>query len=321
MEYSITRLPKHQRSYNEKENSCRATFEMVLRGGGSFWHVCTPGTYQYIVFETPEDFDYGIISAATASHDTGVEIITFELMSNHVHFILIARSAEEAKAFLALFRSRMALYFRLKVNPKNLNGFSSDPIPIESLDSLRNQIAYTNRNNFVIDPDQTPFSYPYGANAFYFNPFAKNVKGCRFDGLSDRAKIRLIHSKRIDYPGSWIVTGDGILPSSFCKISLGERFFRDARHYMYKITRDLESYKELSGILGDLDYYTDDELVGIVYSICRKKFGRERPSLLTPDQKNELARTLHFEYRSDNAKITRLLHIPLSTVEALFPAP
>ena len=224
-----------------------------------------------------------------------------------------------AKAFFELFKKRLIRYFRELREPRDFSLFVADPIAIESLESLRNQIAYTNRNNYVIDPDQTPFSFPYGANAYYFNPFAKSMSGKKFGDMSDRAKMRLLHSKKIDYPGSFIVLDGMILPMSFCDIYLGERFFRDARHYMHKITRDVESYKELAELLGDLEYYTDDELVGIVYSICRKNYGQERPSLLSVNQRNELARTLHYEYKADNAKISRLLQLPRRVVDAMFP--
>ena len=170
-----------------------------------------------------------------------------------------------------------------------------------------------------MDPDQTPFSFPYGANAYFFNPYAKKQQGIRFGDLSDRAKIRLLHSKQIDYPSDWLVSEGIISPMSFCDINFGESVYRDARHYMYKLTRDLESNKDLAALLGDQVYYTDDELVGVVYSICKKKYSQERPSLLTVTQKIELARTLHYDYKADNAKISRILHIPASTLDSIFP--
>ena len=306
-------------SFNEKESACRAMFEATLASGQTFWHVCTPGTNQAIIFRSPEEYKFAMNAVATSAHDAEVRIITFEIMSNHVHFIILCRNKEAAKAFFELFKKRLIRYFRELREPRDFSLFVADPIAIESLESLRNQIAYTNRNNYVIDPDQTPFSFPYGANAYYFNPFAKSMSGKKFGDMSDRAKMRLLHSKKIDYPESFIVLDGMILPMSFCDIYLGERFFRDARHYMHKITRDVESYKELAELLGDLEYYTDDELVGIVYSICRKNYGQERPSLLSVNQRNELARTLHYEYKADNAKISRLLQLPRRVVDAMFP--
>lgn len=310
------RCPK---TFNEKENACRMLFDAYIANGQTFWHVCTPGTNQAVIFRCPEDYKFAVNAAATSAHDAGIRIITFEIMSNHVHFIVMCRDKEVAMAFFELFKRRLIRYFRELRSPRDFSEFEADPIPIDSLESLRNQIAYTNRNNFVVDPDQTPFSFPYGANAYYFNPFAKMLKGKKFGDMSDRAKMRLVHSKQIAYPNDFVVLDEMILPMSFCDVSLGERFFRDARHYMYKITRDVESYKEIAESLGDLAYYTDDELVGIIYSICGKNYGLKSPYLLNIDQRNELARTLHYEYKADNAKISRLLRIPRNSVDAMFP--
>lgn len=310
------RLP---RSFNEKENTCRALFNAVISSGQTFWHVCTPGTFQSVIFRSPNEYRFAVNAVAMSAHDAGVRVLTFEIMSNHVHIIVISKDKATAIAFFETLKQRLIRYFRELRSPRDLSGFVSDPIPIETLDSLRNQIAYTNRNNYVIDPDHTPFSFPYGANAYYFNPFAKMLTGKRFEEMSDRSKMRLLHSKKIEYPDDFRVLDDMILPTSFCDISLGERFFRDARHYMYKISREVESYKEIAELLGDLAYYTDDELMGVIYSICKKNYGLDNPSFLNVAQKNEVARTLHYDYKADNVKISRLLRLPRNAVDQLFP--
>ena len=310
---------RQPKSFNEKENACRALFDAVISSCQTFWHVCTPGTIQSVIFRSPEEYRFVVNAVAVSAYDAGVRIITFEIMSNHVHIIVLCKDKSAASVFFDLLKQRLIRYYRERRSPRDLSGFVSDPIPIESLDSLRNQIAYTNRNNYVIDPDHTPFSYPYGANAYYFNPFAKMLTGRRFGEMSDRSKMRLLHSKKIGYPDDFMVLDDMILPSSFCDISLGERFFRDARHYMYKVSREVESYKEIAELLGDLAYYTDDELMGVVYSLCKKKYGSDNPSFLNVAQKSEVARTLHYDYKADNVKISRLLRLPRYAVDQLFP--
>jgi len=64
---------------------------------------------------------------------------------------------------------------------------------------------------------------------------------------------------------------------------------------------------------------TDDELVGIVYSLCREKYDSDKPTLLTVQQKEELARILHFEYHADNRKISRLLKYPIQILNEKYP--
>ena len=95
--------------------------------------------------------------------------------------------------------------------------------------------------------------------------------------------------------------------------------FRDARHYFHKISREIESYKTVAAIVGDSIFYTDDELLSVVYGICRKDYGGQKPALLTASDKIELARTMHFDYNANNGQIARMLKVPIATIESLFP--
>ncbi len=308
-------------SFLEKENACKLLYESAVRGGLRFYHVCTPGTNQFIIFENSEHYAMGMTAAATSAHDAGVTIITFELMSNHVHFILRCKSLDQALTFFSLFKRRLSRMLSGAENIRDLSHFDcGDPIVIDSLESLRNHILYTNRNNYVVDPSQTPFSYPYGANPYYFNPWAKAEQGIMLGSLSNRAKIRVLRTKNTAYPDAFLVTQYGISPSSFCDIKFGEKVFRDARHYFNKLSKDIESYKELSEMLQDLAFYTDDELVGIVYAMSFNMFGQKKPALLTAEQKTIMAKELRYGYNSDIRKISRLLHIPEQTLAELFPA-
>ena len=57
---------------------------------GSVWHLCTPGEYQCVIFRTSEEYVYGmnlIAQAAINFHDK-LKILTFQIMSNHFHFVL-----------------------------------------------------------------------------------------------------------------------------------------------------------------------------------------------------------------------------------------
>ena len=308
------------RSFSDKENRCKKVFDWTRRKFGPVWHLCTPGHIQQVIFRKKEHYTYGMTLVAMCAYDSpNVRIITFELMSNHVHFVLCGEK-EYVLAFFALFKKRLQRYFS-SINEKvSLNNFvCGEPIVIDNLESLRNQICYTNRNNFVIDPDQTPFSYPYGANGYFFLNVAKSRKECCFGDLTEREKRAFLHSRSADYPLDYIIVDNYFSPVNFCRLDIGEGIFRDARHYFNKLVKNVESYKDIAETLGDTIYYTDDELSDVLYRICRDKFEGQRPTLLTRDEKLELARTLHYDYNADNAKIVRLIGLSRTVVDALFP--
>ena len=248
-----------------------------------------------------------------------VQIITFELMSNHVHFVLCG-SKERVLAFFALFKKRLARYFSSVGKRVNLSHFDcEDPIAIDNLESLRNQIGYTNRNNFVVDPDQTPFSYPYGANSYFFLPVNKARKDACFGDLTARAKRVFLHTKQVDYPDAYVIVDGYFSPMNYCRLDIGEGVFRDARHYFNKLSKNIESYKDIAAALGDTIFYTDDELGDALYRLSREKYDGQRITSLPKNDKMDVARLLHFDFNADNAKIARLINLDKSILDAMFP--
>ncbi len=309
-----------QRSFTEKESRCRKVFEWALSKYGGLWHLCTPGEKQSIIFERKDDYVCAMTLVATSAYDCpDVRIITFELMSNHVHFILCGSEAA-ALEFFALFKKRLNRYLYSNGKKTDLGHFECGrPIAVGDLESMRNHIAYVNRNNFVVDPSQTPFTYPYGANGYYFNPWAKERRQTFFGKYGIKDKRQLVHSKSIDYPDTYTVVDGYFSPANYCLLKVGEGMFRDARHYFFKIAKDIESYRDIAALAGDSVFYTDDELFDVVRRECRQKYNGERAVTLGWEQKLELARTLHFDYNAGNAKIARLLKLTTETLDEIFP--
>ena len=310
-----------EHSFFEKEDRCRRVFEWTVRKYGGIWHLCTPGEKQSLIFKSPEYYVYAMTLVAMCAHDCpNVQIITFEIMSNHVHFVLCG-SESAVMAFFDLFKKRLRRYLNEKGDRTDLTHFTCEkPISIETLESLRNQICYTNRNNFVVDPAHTPFSYPYGANGCYFLPRVRKLKDRLFREMTLREKRNMIHAREPNYPEDYIITDGYFSPANYCRFDIGEAVFRDARHYFNHLAKSIESYREIAAMIGESIYYTDDELFDVVRRICKEKYAGQRPTLLGKDEKMELARRLHFEYNADNAKIARMLNIAPSILDQLFPS-
>lgn len=108
-------------------------------------------------------------------------------------------------------------------------------------------------------------------------------------------------------------------PMNYCRLDIGEGVFRDARHYFHKLSKEIESYRDIAAMMGDAIFYTDDELNDVVYRICKEQYNGQKATLLGKDEKLSLAKVLHFGYNADNAKIARLLKLPIEVLAALFP--
>lgn len=299
--------------FQDREQQC----EILFRSHGPYYHLCTPGEATLALFEDEADFRFAMnLVAYCKSRVPGVHVITFVIMRTHLHLVF-SGGPEAAAAWFALFRKHLMRYYQSTGRVRDLKGFQASVLPIDNLAFLRNTIAYVNRNGYVAHPEYSPYSYPWGANRFYFNPDAQARWDRLFRDLRVMDQRALFRCHDVDYPGDAVVVDGFISPMSFCDIALGERLFRDSRHYFYQVSRNVEAYQDIAKLLGDSVIYTDDELFLVVRQLCRDRYGTARPESLSMDAKMDLARELHFEYKASGKQVQRLLRLEERTVAAL----
>lgn len=307
-------IPNRPLSFEERERQC----EELFRSRGPFYHLCTPGDSTLVLFENDEDFRFAMnLIASDIFPVPDVNIITFEVMRTHLHIIGEGATDSALKGFSGM-RKRLYRFYQSTGRVRDLDSFQAEVFPINDLTFLRNSIAYVNRNGYLVHPEHTPFSYPWGANRFFFNPDAKRRFDRKYGELHVREKRQLFSSHNIDYPADAPVIDGYISPSYFCDLNLGEGVFRDARHYFSLVSRSVESYRDIAKLLGDTLFYTDEELYLIVRQLCRDKYGNARPEILSMELKQEMARLLHFDYKATDKQIQRMLRLDARIVSALF---
>ena len=95
--------------------------------------------------------------------------------------------------------------------------------------------------------------------------------------------------------------------------------FRDARSYFNSLTRNAEAFSQIAAKLKDSIFLTDDELYFALCSYISKEYSVKTPSELSPQQKIDTARHLHFSFNASNQQLRRMLRIELAILEELFP--
>ena len=169
-----------------------------------------------------------------------------------------------------------------------------DILPIETLQALRNEIIYVNRNAFVANPTFTPDSYPWGGGCAYFSPWLKHLTTTSLENLSVQTQRELLHTKKISpFADLKEINSIPFIPS-FCNIKLGESVFRDARSYFNSLTRNAEVFSQIASRLKDSIFLTDEELYSALCSHINKEYSIRTPSELSAQQKIDTARHMHF---------------------------
>jgi len=297
------------------ENDSKDIFESY----SPFWHLWTPENHE-IIFSDEETFRAGMnLFGICAIICKDIQIVTFELMSNHIHST-ISGQEKDVRAFFKVFRNSLSRYLKRMGRFINLTTFACNLRQLTTLDDLRNVIAYNNRNGFLVHQNETPWTYPWGANAFFFNRIATN----RFQESGRTMTYKERHhftqsrlAEKIDV--NLIMVDDFICPMAYCNINLWERLFINAHQYFFRISRNIEAQKKIAEELCDRIICTDDELYSTICKISKDRFDCPTPSLSPNDTKIELAKIMKYEYKASNKQIQRMLKLELDLVNQLFP--
>lgn len=300
------------RNYRDLEAYCESRFLQ----GGPYWHIYTPGVETPVLFGVKEDYVFmmNLICQSAVATD-GMEIIAFEVMSNHLHIVV---SGEElfARRFFAFLDKRLRRCAKSLTCKEIPSSFEARYKEIDSLQSLRNTIVYVNRNGFVTDRNYTPFTYPWGTGKYYFN-------GAGFGGVNTNLNInemrRMFRGRAAIFPDTYQVNDGYILPSSYCNLELGMSLFRDAHHYFFMVSKNVEAYGELASELSDVEYLTDMELVSQMVKLLKGDYNVTSLRDLGKAQRYDLARQLRFKFRSSNEQIRRVLNLTSAEVNTIFP--
>ena len=302
-------------SFSEKERIC----ENIFRDNGPYWHLYTDGTKMQNIFCCEEDFKAGMWCMAAAMHlCKDVQMLTFELMGNHVHLILAGLKGDCIKAF-DLFAARLKKAFPKRQQAIDWSQFEMDILPIDNLLALRNEIIYTNRNAYVANPAFTPDSYPWGGGCAYFSPWLKHLTTTLLGDRSIQIQREFLHTKKITpFADLREINSIPYIPS-FCNIKLGESMFRDARSYFNSLTRNAEVFSQIASRLKDSIFLTDDELYSALCSHINKEYSIKAPSELSAQQKIDTARYMHFSYNASNQQLRRMLRMDIVVLDEMFP--
>ena len=293
-------------TFTERERYCNATFQ----SGGPYWHAYTSGKETPLAFACGEDFTFVMnLVAQAAALFPNVTIIAFEVMGNHFHFVVSAEG-DLVRRFWEYIRKRLARSF------PSMKGVVLALKPITDLQSLRNNIVYSNRNGYVADPAYTPFSYPWGTGRYYFldRPRGKTLARIFVDD-----KRRMFRCRTPALPSGWEVSNGYVAPWNYCAVKFGMAMFRDAHHYFMMVSKNVEAYAELAAGLDDGEFLTDTELFARLSVLVRSDYDVSSIKDLTKPQRFDLARKLRYEFRSSNGQIRRMLGLSQYEIDSIFP--
>lgn len=301
-----------KKNFYDQEAGC----ELIFRELGECWHLWTPENFE-IIFTSEDDFKLGMNIVGIGSKlFPDVKILTFELMTNHLH-ITASGSRERVVEIFEAIKGMLKRHFSAIDRTIEWKGFTLGLRKLENLRDVRNVIVYDNRNGYVVGESHTPFSYPWGANRYFFNPDARELSNLKATPMTFRERLSSAHSHCADKVSGLLTFEGYALPTSFCDIETAEKLFRSPSCYFYLLGKNIEANVKIAREIGEGICYTDDELFAVACRLSREKFNTSAPSQIPISAKQNLARTLRYDYNASAKQLIRMLKIPQEALSAI----
>ena len=273
-----------------------------------FWLVTTNHLEDKIWFKDDEDFVAGMNIPPILTATTSVQILSFILMSNHVHFVLSC-SKEEAKSFIHRFKKMYSQRYWKKYGTNSL--LRNNDVDIRELfwgdESLERGIAYVQMNSYAANICLNSAEYPWGTGDAFFRTQKRG--GVPAGQFGVRALFRIIHSY-VRLPSTYLFNERGYVdPASYVQVEFVESLYgtpKRMNYFLYNSSK-AKMVKEVPSF--------DDQLVASgLKSLCASLFREKDYFKLSESQQSEILKQARFRFSSEPHQLARISGIPLNEV-------
>ncbi len=280
----------------------------------NFYLITTKALSDRIWFRDTEDFRVAMNYVAVVASTTGVNVLAFILMSNHVHFVTEC-DYEKAKVFCDRFKMLNGAWLHKKygyVEFLRRVGVDIRPVRPEN-ESLLRAIAYVQMNSVAANICPYPNLYGWGTGAAFFNP--EDIRGYKLGTLSKRSQFELTHS-RTTLPASYLVGDAGyILPQSYVPVRFVEGLFRSAKRYLLFLNNSSKAGKHLEK--SPAPSFEDHVLISACRNLVFSMFRAKSLEELSDSQTGELLRQMGRRFSTDLNQLCRVTGIPYTRAAKL----
>ena len=277
----------------------------------TFFLVTTNHLLKDILFRDDEDFRVAMNYVAIAAFITGVYVLAFILMSNHLHFV-IACPYDKAVLFASRFKTLYGRYYARKYGTRNfMRRLGVDYRPVWTEDeSLLRAIAYVQMNCVAANICPYPYMYKWGTGSVFFN---ENKFHSRTLGeMSDTKQAKMLHSN-VFLPRSYKVCDDGfILPESFVQVKFVQEQFRSSNRYLYFLNTSSKAKAHMEKDAAPS--FSDQVLVAAIRDLCHSLYRSVSFNELPQTDKSDLIKNIKRRFSADISQIGRVLGIPYEDV-------
>ena len=284
-----------------------------------YFHICTEGRKLSWMFQDDDDFIAGINRIGLCYLKTGVIVMAYVLMDNHVHFVLYGTMLQ-CKQFINTYKRLTGIWILNKYGIRDyLRLLPTEIIRIESEESLLNTIAYLDRNPLMAGYKYMHGEYPWGSSRYAFKDISTltlSKDGFKPISTLTRRKQRELLNSKVLFPDEWLINDSGMRhPLSFLNTNKLEACYKSPMRYSYFLAKKLEGIVEQELEHSRKLFIPDKDLRPIVAEIVRSNFGNKTLQQLDVNERLFIAKKLRHNYASTIKQISRMIHLEPSVLE------
>ena len=265
-------------------------------------------------FRDEEDFVVGMNYIAVLSIVTGINILAFILMSNHVHFVLEC-SLEEAKIFFDKLKRLYGAYYQRKYGKNEpLRRNSADYRELKlSKESVERAIAYVLMNCVAANICSTAYGYPWSSAGCIFN--LNKLEGKPIGSYSTRKQWRILKS-RTPLPSDFILGNQGfIIPDSYIQKDFVESLFRTPKRFNFMMQNSSKAKLRIEKAAAPS--FTDQIVFAAASDLCHSFYRKASLKEINTEEKSDLIRQIKYRFSAEPAQLSRIFEMPYSEICAI----
>lgn len=281
------------------------------------YHVCTDGHESPLLLNDKDDYDTARIYLAIAAWKTGVQLVVYCIMSNHIHALVTCDERKQADKFIKLFKKLISFYLNKKYGiSKALHGIPDSIILIDSIQYLRNCIAYILRNAISAKVCSRIEDYRWSSYSCYFS---KKELGRHISTLGAREiRARFKTRENLSKSPFYIDEKGDIQDSSFIRHDIVERAFGNSgRFFLLALGTCNDAKMEYEMACKPLMRVNDSEIASVAEDLARTKFNGNGLSDLNTKEKCSMIKNLFFNNRTNIPQLSRVLGLSRNLISQI----
>lgn len=281
-----------------------------------FFHVCTDGTSNGIIFTCDADFQTAIKISAILAYKMGIRIICYCHMTNHSHFVISSVSTAEAQNYIDTFKREYSVFANKEHGlEKVFRGVRSFVAEINDRFYLKNCISYVLMNPVAAKICRTAEEYKYSSFSAYFS--AINVAGTSVRDVGVREMRRIFKTKvNLADSGFYIDNEQCLVPKSFVDYEFVNHLYGGQTWFFKSLALTNSVDEELKYSPG-VCRYSDVEIFSEISEISGKRFGEPKFLLLSKSQKLSLIPAIERRTNATPKRLARMLRLDPNEVSGI----